>query len=643
MFSIEVYKNQNMFRKLVSNLPYSPALVGQLGFYAKRLRKEELTRRLGLIFTALALVVQSFAVFQPPEAANAASSSDFVKGGVSSMNDFLNHYDRNSRNIKDIFKSLGITRAEIKAAKKSSINSRDGNVRSWGLTSRFSHAQGERKHQYKQSNGQTGTAYNRPLKLWDSKPYTKKHGSTYVAWVGHSKKFGWFAIMKNCGNLITKKIPEKPKPIASCTSLLASKIDRTRFTLTAKSSVKNGATIGSYTFTVKDSAGKVVDTKKINTNERTVSYKYTAPSDGKYSASVIVGTSVGNKGGPQCATTFTVDEKPTPPPVTPPVTSATCESLSHQMIGRTNVSFTGSASVEAATISKYTIVIKDSSGKTVKTISVDSNETEQAFDSINLETPGDYTATLTVTTSLGEKSGDNCIEKFTIAKPDVCQYNPTLSPNDPRCQPCPDPSNPNIWIESPDCKAEIVESKTAINLSQGSKLAASTIARSSDRISYSVTVKNTGYAAIPVPLVEKLDDVLEYSTLVDNGGGEFNKEEQSLTWPTVELKPGEEQVRTFTVQLLSTIPATNTGTSDGTSYDCRMTNTFGNSIDIPVDCPPEKTIIEQPVRELPKTGPTENMIFAAVLITVVTYFYARSRQMGKEVRLIRKNIHAGTI
>jgi len=62
-----------MFRKIVSNLTFSPALVGQLGFYAKRLRKEEATRRVGLIFTALALVVQGFAVFTPPESANAAS------------------------------------------------------------------------------------------------------------------------------------------------------------------------------------------------------------------------------------------------------------------------------------------------------------------------------------------------------------------------------------------------------------------------------------------------------------------------------------------------------------------------------------------------------------------------------------------
>ena len=67
-----------MFRKLVSNLSFSPALVGQLGFYAKRLRKEETTRRLGLIFTALALIVQSFTMLQASEPASAADATDMV-------------------------------------------------------------------------------------------------------------------------------------------------------------------------------------------------------------------------------------------------------------------------------------------------------------------------------------------------------------------------------------------------------------------------------------------------------------------------------------------------------------------------------------------------------------------------------------
>ena len=102
-----------MFRKIVSNLAFSPALVGQLAFYAKRLKKEEATRRVGLIFTALALIVQSFAVFSPPESANASSPSNFIPGGVTSLSGYLSNYDANTNNIKDLFTVLGITRSDI--------------------------------------------------------------------------------------------------------------------------------------------------------------------------------------------------------------------------------------------------------------------------------------------------------------------------------------------------------------------------------------------------------------------------------------------------------------------------------------------------------------------------------------------------
>ncbi|QWQ32420.1 hypothetical protein KOY48_00885 [Candidatus Minimicrobia naudis] len=73
-----------MFKKIMSRLPYSPSMIHSLGFYAKRLRKEEATRKIGLILTALVLIVQSFTVFSPPESANAADSSDFIYGGISS-------------------------------------------------------------------------------------------------------------------------------------------------------------------------------------------------------------------------------------------------------------------------------------------------------------------------------------------------------------------------------------------------------------------------------------------------------------------------------------------------------------------------------------------------------------------------------
>src|SRR5688572_29526527 len=95
-----------MFRKLVSNLPFSPALVGQLGFYAKRLRKEQITRKLGLFFTIFAVLMQSFAVFSPPEQVSASTGSSIIQGGITSVQDILTAYDAGAQgksDYKDIF------------------------------------------------------------------------------------------------------------------------------------------------------------------------------------------------------------------------------------------------------------------------------------------------------------------------------------------------------------------------------------------------------------------------------------------------------------------------------------------------------------------------------------------------------------
>ena len=67
-------------------------------------------------------------------------------------------------------------------------------------------------------------------------------------------------------------------------------------------------------------------------------------------------------------------------------------------------------------------------------------------------------------------------------------------------------------------------------------------------------------------------------------------------------------------------------------------------INVPVNCPAAKEIVEQTVvKQLPSTGPGENMLFAGGLLVIVTFFWARSRQLGKEVRLVRKDFSSGTI
>ncbi|MDB5177722.1 MAG: hypothetical protein JWO61_105, partial [Candidatus Saccharibacteria bacterium] len=135
----------------------------------------------------------------------------------------------------------------------------------------------------------------------------------------------------------------------------------------------------------------------------------------------------------------------------------------------------------------------------------------------------------------------------------------------------------------------------------------------------------------------------EYSTLIDQGGATFNDQNKILTWPSVTLAAGQKQSRTLAVQLMKDVPSTNTGTGIPSSYDCKMANTFGNTVMIGVECPPQKVVVEQIVGELPKTGPRENLIFAGALLSVVVYFYARARQTGKEIRLIRRDVHVGTI
>jgi len=387
-----------MFRKIISNLSFSPALVGQLSFYAKRLRKEETTRRLGLVFTALALIVQSLVLLQPPESANAASSNDFIRGGISNISELLAAYDKNSNNLKDIYTYFGITRDEISKVQRTSWPA--GDTRSWGFESRFSYAKGERKVDITDSDGDyVKSIYGRPMKLYSS--YSNKN---VEGWVGYSDSIGWFGIVKSCANLATKKLPPPPPPEES----------------------------------------------------------------------------------------------------------------------------------------------------------------------------------------------------------------------------------------------KIVLSKSALNISKSSVDATSVVASESDLIRYTLTIENKGLAPTSVDITENLADVLEYATISDNGGGTLNSSSKTLSWPTTDIAQGGKQVRVFAVRLLSNIPATAQGQSEPTSFNCVMTNVFGNQVDVSVNCPTEK-VIERVVEELPKTGPTENMIFGGSLLAVVTYFYIRAKQLKTEVRLVRRNVNTGAI
>lgn len=521
-----------MFKKIVSQLSFSPALVGQLGFYARRLRKEQATRRMGLVFVALALVVQSLVVFQAPEPANASNQNDFIVGGLGtgsqrSLNKFLAPYDRNDKKLKDIMNYFGITRAEIKATKFTTF--KVANQKSYGFENRA----GSKAIDITNANYDTvKRIYGRPMTVWEA----NKPGTPIYAYVGHSKKAGWFAIMQVCGNLVTKEYPSKPTPPPAPAKITASKsaVNTSQKNINAtKSAAKVNDKI-TYKVSVKNSGGTAKMVKMSDNIGEVLKY-----------------AKLTNKGG--------------------------------GTLTNNRILSWGSVKVNPGkTVTKtYTVQMKSSLISTTDRCSM----------------------------------RNSFIDKE-ITVPVKCSTPP----------------------------AKIKTSKTVVNVSQGNIDATKTTAKKNDRIVFTVTATNSGGTAKEFLFEDNIGDALEYATLVDKGGATYDASTRVLSWPKVTIKPKETQVRTFTMQIKENIPATPRGTSDPSSYDCRIENAFyTSSVMFPVECAVPKEIIEQVVPELPKTGPRENMLFAGIVLSLATFFYLRSRQLNKEVRLIRRDLNGGTI
>jgi hypothetical protein len=187
-----------------------------------------------------------------------------------------------------------------------------------------------------------------------------------------------------------------------------------------------------------------------------------------------------------------------------------------------------------------------------------------------------------------------------------------------------------------------IKTVTATNLSQGSLLSDKTSVKALDKISYTLKQSNPRSTSVAAQFDVRIDDILEYATLIDGGGGTFNEATGTLNWSRVQLAPGQSEERTFIVQISSALPATATGQSNPASYDCRIAIAFGNQLTTPVDCPPTKAA-EGILMYLPPTDIGTNLTFGLVLLAIITFFYVRTRQLKKEIRVIRHNFNTGAV
>jgi hypothetical protein len=185
-----------MFRKLVSNLSFSPGVASQLVFYAKRLRAERFTRTLSLALGAGVLVLQFATILAPPTAVSADVNNDIIPNGIISQKDLITHID-GSPELQSLYHDkFGITDDDIsRATYNGALPAKNSDKYSLG------------KVRHAPSDQVITTPYNtyyfRPL----SSVATSDTGRAYV---GTTSRGQWFAILLSCGNIVMASLPNPP-------------------------------------------------------------------------------------------------------------------------------------------------------------------------------------------------------------------------------------------------------------------------------------------------------------------------------------------------------------------------------------------------------------------------------------------------
>ncbi len=327
---------------------------------------------------------------------------------------------------------------------------------------------------------------------------------------------------------------------------------------------------------------------------------------------------------------------PPPPPVLPKVIS--CTNLVMNVADRSKVKLGKSVTVRGqatgqnfATSSPHVSMQYDFvDAKTNKVIATKKTDRvnfsgstandPNAYD-FSSDKSGDYLIRLTVkydsTKIASGSAAGNCLKRITVEKP------------------CEDVTTTD------DLELCLEFAKTAANLTQNITNANNTTAQASDEIEYTLSVKNAGKVTVPKFIIkENMNDVLEYANITNMHGGQLD-EDGYLFWPATDIKPGQVIQKRITVKVKSPIPNTPVSSSDPASFDCIMTNTFGNSesVNIKLSCAVLKTV--ETTTTLPNTGPGEALAVGFGLTVIVAYFFARSRLFATELDIVRHDFNNG--
>jgi hypothetical protein len=646
-------KQKNMFRKLVSNLPFNPSLLGTVAFYAKRMRQEESLRRLGFAFVALAMFIQVFAVVAPPEK-SLAYSNDYIINGLRTRDDILRAWDgqTSDQNVAAIYSRFGLTREDIAALPlypNATLRSDSADYWTIGRTSLSAVSKaGQIQQVYKDSEvpviAGDSTVYLRQLRAWDIvNPY-----NSYKAFQG-TKNGQPFWILVDCGNFtkvgmlnltepaleLRKTIDGGPRtlkpgdnfafrfeyrnsvpdsqPVQN--AVLNDEFDLDKFEIIRTSPaiqlVGNGRQIalplGSVSYTPHFNTALIVSVRlKTNLPNGTK-----ACNAAKLSADNAADAWSG--GSTLCITVIT------PCPLDSGITSTdpacinpvlACN-LSNSAVNRTTKEFTLKTSLSSSNPA-YTKVLGYvyDFGDGSSVITKPSNAYEDAI--THTYKDGKYTATVVVNYRVGSTAGAQTDGSV------ACSASIESEPDKP-----------------------LTSSKSVRNVTQNldATQTPSSTAKAGDTVEYTLITRNSyDYDRTNINVADYIGDILDYATLdkayLTQQGGTYNQESKTLAWSDQSIKANSELSNKFRVQLKNPLPSTNQPSPMTTAFDCIISNKFGNQLDIKVDCPLPKSA-EYITQTLPKTGPGTSLLIGFVATSIIAYFFMRSRLLAEELELIR--------
>ena len=426
----------------------------------------------------------------------------------------------------------------------------------------------------------------------------------------------------------------EPDPVPACLSLRMLGSGGTNKVRTFEAKAKpDGAAIQSYLFDFGDG-----ETETVTTSDASASLNHTY-SPGTYKAKVLVRTDHGNFGNSgSCLVTLKVE----PPAPSPKVVCDYIKQLSGAGSERT-IEFEASATPEnGASVSSFIVNYGDGNSEEVATNSTNKIETSHTY-----EKSGDYTVRLTAKTSLGDVTNNSsCKLSLSIEpEPEVCPYDSTLPKDSPECvKPEVCETNPALEPDDPDCGTpNVFKLKKVANITQDIEDAHGTTASAGDTLRFTLITENDGTARHKDFIIrDDLADVLQYADLIDYDGGVISDDGFSVTWPKIDIAPGEVIEKTITVKVKTPIPDTPVSASDPLAFDLRMENAYGNNVtvELPESLP---KLVEGAVTSLPNTGPGLNAFVTTLFIGIVTYFYFRNRLISKELRMIKNEFTGGAI